>query len=127
MGTDHLLAILDASDLLGLADLDGRNAVLTAAGERFARASLDEGKAILRERAVAHVSLVQRIVRALEAAPSHRVSADAILAQLDAVFAPEVAQRQFETAVAWGRYAELFTYDDSAGELRLDEEHRVAM
>jgi NitT/TauT family transport system ATP-binding protein len=127
MGTDHLLAILDASDLLGLADLDGRNAVLTAAGERFARASLDEGKAILRERAVAHVSLVQRIVRALEAASSHRVSADAILAQLDAVFAPEVAQRQFETAVAWGRYAELFTYDDSAGELRLDEEHRVAM
>jgi len=127
MGTDHMLAIVDASDLLGLADLDGRNAVLTDTGERFARASLDEGKTILRERGVAQISLFQHIVRALEAAPSHRVSADNILADLDAVFAPEEAQRQFETAVDWGRYAELFTYDDTTGELRLDEEHRVAL
>jgi NitT/TauT family transport system ATP-binding protein len=127
MGTDHMLAIVDASDLLGLADLDGRNAVLTETGERFARASLDEGKAILRERGVAQISLLQHIVRALEAAPSHRVSADDVIAELDAVFTPEEAQRQFETAVAWGRYAELFTYHDTTGELRLDEEHRVPL
>ena len=127
MRTDHLLAIVDASDLLGLADLDGRNAVVTEAGERFARASLDEGKAILRERGVAQISLLQHIVRALEAAPSHRISADDIIAELDAVFTPDEAQRQFETAVAWGRYAELFTYHDTTGELRLDEEHRVRL
>ena len=101
--------------------------MLTETGERFARASLDEGKAILRERGIAQVSLLQHMVRALEAAPSHRTSADDILAELNAVFAPEEAQRQFETAVAWGRYAELFTYHDTTGELRLDEEHRVPL
>jgi len=37
------------------------------------------------------------------------------------------ARRQFETVVDWGRYAELFTYDDSAGEIRLDEEHRAGL
>jgi hypothetical protein len=26
--------------------------------------------------------------------------------------------------VEWGRYAEAFTYDDTNGEIKLDEEHR---
>ena len=42
-------------------------------------------------------------------------------------FNPEEARRQFQTVVDWGRYAELFTYDDTAGVLRLDEEHRVPL
>jgi hypothetical protein len=42
-----------------------------------------------------------------------------------AALAERTRERQFETAVDWGRYAELFTYDDSAGELTLDEEHRL--
>ena len=39
-------------------------------------------------------------------------------------FTGDEAQRQLDTAVEWGRYAEAFTYDDTTGQLRLDEEHR---
>ena len=48
-----------------------------------------------------------------------------MLDDLEHSFSSEEARRQFETVVDWGRYAELFTYDDSSGELRLDEEHRL--
>jgi NitT/TauT family transport system ATP-binding protein len=68
---------------------------------------------------------MRHIVRELEDSPTHKIDAKRILDELEEAFIGEEARRQFETVVDWGRYAELFTYDDSAGEIRLDEEHRA--
>jgi len=125
MRTDDLLAIVEATDLLGLADLQQRQVSLTEIGHRFAAAELDDEKALFREVLVDGISLVRHIVRELETAPSLTVDAEQIIDELEHSFTSEEARRQFETAVDWGRYAELFTYDDKAGELRLDIEHRV--
>ena len=127
MRTDDLLALVEATDLLGFADLQERQVILTPAGQRFADApDVDEEKAIFREAALEHVSLLRYIVRELEASPTHTLEADRVTDDLEHSFSGEEARRQFETVVDWGRYAEFFTYDDSAGELRLDEEHRVS-
>jgi NitT/TauT family transport system ATP-binding protein len=123
---DDVLAIVEASDLLGLADLQDRAVVLTDIGRRFAEADLDEEKAIFRVHALAHVSLLRHIVRDLDAAPSHSIDADRVIEDLEDAFSGEEARRQFETVVDWGRYAELFAYDDTTGELRLDEESGLA-
>ena len=45
--------------------------------------------------------------------------------ELEEAFSGGEARRQFETVVDWGRYAELFSYDDASGELRLDPETGV--
>ena len=127
MRSDDLLALVEATDLLGLADLEQRQVALTTTGRRFADADLDAEKALFRDTLVEHVALVRHIVRELETSPTHVVDADRILDDLEHSFAGDEARRQFETAVDWGRYAELFTYDDKAGELRLDEEHRVRL
>ncbi|GAC1477076.1 MAG: nitrate/sulfonate/bicarbonate ABC transporter ATP-binding protein [Gemmatimonadaceae bacterium] len=124
MRADDLLAIVEATDILGLADVQDRQAYLTATGQRFAGVDLDEEKALFRAAALEHVSLLRHIMRELEDAPSHTVDAERVLDDLEHSFSGAEARRQFETVVDWGRYAELFTYDDSAGELRLDEEHR---
>jgi len=86
---------------------------------------LDEEKTIFRRVAIKHISLLRHIVRELEDAPTHTIEAEGVLDDLEHSFSGGEARRQFETAIDWGRYAELFTYDDNAGELRLDEEHRV--
>jgi len=119
---DDVLAIVEASDLLGFADLQDRAVVLTDVGRRFADADLDEEKALFRTHALAHVALLRHVVRELDAAPSHTVDADRVVEDLEDAFSSEEARRQFETVVDWGRYAELFAYDDSSGELSLDEE-----
>jgi len=124
MRTDDLLALVEATDILGFADMQERQVLLTPAGLTFAEAELDEEKAIFREHAMEHVSLLRYIVRELEASPTHTVEADRILDDLEDSFSSEEARRQFETAVDWGRYAEFFSYDDSSGELSMDEEHR---
>jgi NitT/TauT family transport system ATP-binding protein len=126
MRADDLLALVEATDLLGLADLQARNVILTPVGQRFADADLDEEKALFRQLALDQISLLRYIVRELETSPTHTLEADRVIDDLEHSFSSEEARRQFETVVDWGRYAELFTYDDNAGELRLDEEHRVA-
>lgn len=125
MRADDLLALVEANDLLGFADMQERQVYLTPIGQRFAEVELDEEKAIFRRAAVQHISLLRHIVRELEDAPSHAIDAEGVLDDLEHSFSGGEARRQFETVVDWGRYAELFTYDDHAGELRLDEEHRI--
>jgi NitT/TauT family transport system ATP-binding protein len=125
MRADDLLAIVEATDLLGFGALHERQVALTPIGTRFADAELDEEKAIFRSQALDHIALLHHIVRDLETAPTHTLDAERVIDELEHSFSGEEARRQFETAVDWGRYAELFTYDDSAGELTLDEEHRL--
>jgi NitT/TauT family transport system ATP-binding protein len=125
MRADDLLAIVEATDLLGFGGLQERQVVLTPIGTRFADSETDEEKAIFRAQALDHIALLHHIVRDLETAPTHTLDAERVIDELEHSFSSEEARRQFETAVDWGRYAELFTYDDSSGELTLDEEHRA--
>lgn len=125
MRTDDLLSIVEATNLLGFGALQDRQVVLTPIGTRFADSELDEEKAIFRAQALDHIALLHHIVRDLETTPTHTLEAERVIDQLEHSFSGEEARRQFETAVDWGRYAELFTYDDSSGELTLDEEHRA--
>ena len=125
MRADDLRGLVEATDLLGLADMQERQVFLTPIGQRLAEVELDEEKEIFRRVAMEHLSLLRHIVRELEDAPTHSIDADDVLDDLEHSFSGGEARRQFETVVDWGRYAELFTYDDHAGELRLDEEHRV--
>jgi NitT/TauT family transport system ATP-binding protein len=125
MRADDLLALVEANDLLGFADMQDRQVYLTSMGQRFADVELDEEKALFRRAALEHISLLRHIVRELEESPGHTIDAEGVLNDLERSFSGEEARRQFETAVDWGRYAELFTYDDYAGMFRLDEEHRV--
>jgi NitT/TauT family transport system ATP-binding protein len=124
MGADDLFPLIEAADLLGLADLGEREVIVTPLGHRFADAALDEQKTIFRRTAVNQLSLIRFIVRQLETSPSHTADAEEILDELRHSFTGDEAQRQLDTAVEWGRYAEAFTYDDTTGQLRLDEEHR---
>ena len=43
-----------------------------------------------------------------------------ILDILEAHFSPEEAQRQLKTAIDWGRYAEIYSYDEPSGEIFLE-------
>jgi NitT/TauT family transport system ATP-binding protein len=125
MRADDLMALVEATDLLGLVDLQNRHVLLTPVGQRFADADLDAEKALFRQVALEQISLLRYIVRELETSPTHTLEAERVLDDLEHSFSSEEARRQFETVIDWGRYGELLSYDDSSGELRLDEEHRV--
>jgi NitT/TauT family transport system ATP-binding protein len=118
---DDLLPLVEAADLLDLADTQEGDLVLTQEGQRFAEAGVLEEKQIFREQALAHVSILRKIVHLLEAAPAHIVVEEQVKSLLEEHFGMEEAQAQLETAIHWGRYAELFTFQDERGIFRLEE------
>jgi NitT/TauT family transport system ATP-binding protein len=115
MEVDDLLPLVQAIDLLGLGDIEAGDVYLTPAGVHFAEAGVLEEKEVFREQARANVQLIRHILAALEASPSGRVRWETVLRELEGCFSPEEAERQLETAIDWGRYAELFAYDDQEG------------
>jgi NitT/TauT family transport system ATP-binding protein len=122
MEADELLALVQAANLLGFADLDAGDVLLTAVGRRFAEADILEEKTIFRQQATMSIGLLRQIVRDLETSPEHRLQEDSLLADLERSFSVPEARRQLDTAIDWGRYAELFAYDDDDGEFFLEEE-----
>jgi NitT/TauT family transport system ATP-binding protein len=118
---DDLLPLVEAADILDLADTEEGDLVLSEAGRRFAEAGVLEEKQIFREQALAHVSLLRHITHALETSPGHTLPEEYFLHQLQEHFGEEEAQEQLNTAINWGRYAELFTFQDERGMFRLEE------
>ncbi|HZU06465.1 MAG TPA: nitrate/sulfonate/bicarbonate ABC transporter ATP-binding protein [Chloroflexota bacterium] len=117
---DEVIALAEAADLLGFADIQEGDVVLTETGRRFAEADVLAEKELFRQQALAHIDLIRQIVHELEARPDRRLPEEPVLARLQAFFSPQEARRQLDTAIDWGRYAEAFAYDDDRGELYLE-------
>lgn len=118
---DDLLPLVEAADLLDLADTEEGDLILTPQGKQFAEAGVLQEKTIFREQVLAHISILRKIVQALEAAPGHILPEEHVLSILETHFSTEEAESQLETAINWGRYAELFSFQEDRGMFRLEE------
>jgi NitT/TauT family transport system ATP-binding protein len=105
---DELHPLLQAARLLGWARVERGDYDLTVEGRRVAEASVAERKALFRER-VRGLPLIAAILAALGAGGP--VPRESILEELHGHVPPAEAERQVDTAVNWGRWADLFDYD----------------
>jgi NitT/TauT family transport system ATP-binding protein len=108
---DDLLPIVDAAQLLGFLKIEEGDAAITATGTEFANSEILRQKELFREAALNNILLLRQIRRALESKRDHTVPDEFFLDMLDEQFSEEESQRQMETAITWGRYAELFDFD----------------
>ena len=122
---DDLLPILDAATLLGFATVHEGDVRITEKGRAFAQADIPTRKVLFREAVLAHVSLLQQIRSTLEKKSNHTMPVEFFRDLLDERFAQVEVEQQIETALNWGRYAELFTYDaeDDTVHLHSPEHH----
>ena len=73
-----------------------------------------------------NISLIREIVRSLEARADHMLPDGVFEDLLDEHFSEEEAKAQLETAINWGRYAELFDHDSDTRRFFLPEEAPAA-
>jgi NitT/TauT family transport system ATP-binding protein len=121
MEVDDLFPIVDEAVMLGFSKSLQGDVQITDAGRAFAEADIATRKKLFREAALKHVTLLQQIRSALEKKSDRSVPVEFFRDILDEHFTQEDAQTQFETALNWGRYAELFSYDAESDRLLLDE------
>ena len=114
---DDVLPVVEASELMGFATVDQGDIVLTPLGQAYSDASILARKEIVAGRAL-RLPVIGWIYETLQADDDRRVAEEYFVDKLQADFG-EYAGEQLDTAINWGRYAELFEFDDNTDELYL--------
>jgi len=117
MDVEDLLPILEACVLLGFAWLKEGDVQISPQGAAFAEADIQQRKVLFRQAALEHVTILKQIDSILKRKSDHAISDEFFHDILDEHFSEDEVQRQFDTAMNWGRYAEIFDYDRDSGRL----------
>jgi NitT/TauT family transport system ATP-binding protein len=116
---DDLLPIVEGATLLGFASTREGDVKTTPEGAAFAQADISPRRSLFREAALSRVTLLQKMKSALESRSDHVMPLEFFHDILDEHFTEAEVEKQIETALNWGRYAGIFTYDAETGNLRL--------
>jgi NitT/TauT family transport system ATP-binding protein len=120
MEVDDLFPIVDGAVMLGFAESRQGDVRITSTGKEFAEADIPERKRLFRDAVLSHAMLLRQIRNALERKSDGALPLEFFRDILDEHFSQEDVQRQIDTALNWGRYAEVFGYDSETGRLTLE-------
>jgi NitT/TauT family transport system ATP-binding protein len=120
MEVDDLFPIAETLQLLRFAELEEGDLRLTPAGRRFAHGEVDERKRLFAEHLVTYVPIAGHIRRILDERPSHHAPATRFLEELEDYMSPEFASETLHAVIAWGRYGEVYSYDEQSGTFSLE-------
>jgi NitT/TauT family transport system ATP-binding protein len=77
-------------------------------------------KQMFAERLLSHVPLAAHIKRVLDERPEHRAPYSRFAEELEDAMSEEQAEETLRSAINWGRFAEVFAYDENRAMLSLD-------
>ena len=117
---DEILHLGEALQLLRFAQLSEGDLVLTDAGKRFAHLETDARKRLFAQHLVDYVPVMGLIKRVLDERPSHVAPAARFRNELEDYMSEDYADETLKTIVSWGRYAELFAYDEQSETFSLE-------
>jgi len=109
---DQLFPIAEGLHILEFAELKDGALKLTAAGHVFAHSNTDERKRLFKEHLLQFVPLTAHICRVLREREGRQAPRMRFNVELEDHLTRPEAERTLRAVTAWGRYAELFAYDD---------------
>ena len=118
---DDLLPLGETLQLFRFAVLEEGDIYLTEKGRAFVQADVDGRRALFTEALRAHVPLANMIRQVLDERWNHRAAAVRFRDELEDHMSPDYAEDTLRTVIGWGRYAELFSYDEEAEQFSLDD------
>ena len=120
MSTDALFSIGETLQLLRFAEIEGGDIRLTEAGTRFANEDPHVRKQMFAESLLNYVPLAAHIKRVLDERPAHRAPYARFAEELEDAMSEEWAEQTLRSVINWGRFAEVFAYDENQAMLSLD-------
>ncbi len=120
---DELFPMAETLQLLRFAELRGAELVLTPSARRYAQGDVDQRKALFAQALSQHVPLVQHIRRVLDERASHEAPARRFRDELEDYMSEDYAEETLRTVTLWGRYAEVFAYDEDDDRFSLEDQH----
>jgi NitT/TauT family transport system ATP-binding protein len=117
---DEILHLGESLQLMRFAQLSEGDLVLTDAGKRFAHLETDARKKLFAQHLVDYVPVMGLIKSVLDERPSHTAPAARFRNELEDYMSEDYADETLKTIVSWGRYAELFAYDEQSETFSLE-------
>jgi NitT/TauT family transport system ATP-binding protein len=117
---NDLFPIAEALHMLEFAELKDGAIKLTAAGRVFAQTDTEERKRLFREHLIRFVPLAAHIRHVLDEREQHQAPRARFEFELQDHLNQRDSEKTPRAAIDWGRYAELFSYDDQKRMFGLD-------
>jgi len=118
---DELLPLGETLQLLSFAVVEEGDIHLTDQGRSFVNAETDDRKRLFADALRTHVPLAAMIRQVLDERWNHRASAVRFRDELEDHMSPDYADQTLRSVIGWGRYAELFSYDEEAEQFSLED------
>lgn len=113
INTAEILRIVEVLDMLKFATIKGGVIKLTKDGKLFANCKLDARKQIFAKHLLLHVPLAAYILKVLKERPGNKADRIRFQSQLEDHLSHEDAQITIKAIIAWGRFGEIFSYNDN--------------
>jgi len=112
MEVDELFPIAETLQLLRFAELAEGDIRLTEAGRQFVESEVDARKRLFAVHLLRYVPLMAMIKAELDKRGTHRASFAHFCEELEEFMSEDMAKQTLRAIISWGRYAELFAYDE---------------
>jgi NitT/TauT family transport system ATP-binding protein len=119
----QLYPIAEVTQTMGFAETRDGELHLTTSGHALAVADIQGRKRIFAEALLRAVPLAAHIRRVLYERPGHCAPRDRFLIEIEDRLSDEDAETSLNAIIDWGRYAEIFAYDDRRRLFSLDNPH----
>jgi NitT/TauT family transport system ATP-binding protein len=117
---DDLFPVADALQLLRLVEIEGGDIKLTDTGKQFAEMGTDDRKRLFQRQLLTYVPLAEHIRHVLQERANHMAPKSRFFDELEDHMSTEDAELTLRAVIGWGRYAEVFAYDDDSGTFSLE-------
>ena len=118
---DELFPVAEMLQHLGFAEVHSGDIVLTAPGRIFAEHGTQERKMQFAEHLLQSVPLAARIRQVLNERPGHHALRVRFEQELEDFLTDESAEETLDAVINWGRYAEIFSYNDQTEFFSLED------
>ncbi|NWA25415.1 AAA-associated domain-containing protein [Pseudomonas gingeri] len=118
---DDLFPVAEMLEHLGFAELRGADIKLTDSGKRFADDGTQERKVMFAEHLLRTVPLAARIRQVLQERNGHWAPRVRFEQELEDSLSEDFVEQTLESVISWGRYAEIFSYNDTTETFSLED------
>jgi NitT/TauT family transport system ATP-binding protein len=118
---DELFPVAEVLQYLGLAEIREGDILLSADARNFAELDPQSRKTMFAQHLLASVPLAQHIRHVLDERPGHRAPRVRFEQELEDYLSDAAAEETLDAVIDWGRYAEIFAYDDQSEMFSLED------
>src|SRR6201984_3300875 len=118
---DDLFPVAEILHYLGFAEIKEGDILLSTAARNFADLDTQTRKEIFARHLLASVPLAQHIKHVLDERPGRRAPRVRFEQELEDYLSDGAAEETLDAVIDWGRYAEIFAYDDQSQIFSLED------